>query len=134
MICASLKREIGLILGKVLRFLFRSFLRAMGCFFTCFRTKDDRSNRSRPHAISSDSLRSKPTLVIFLFFSSTFCFVPRKYIFLKAGKKRFFSLFLETEFQVIVILFLVGFQDSLGFLLVFFLFETCWLKWLRIDY
>ncbi|XP_011026221.1 PREDICTED: uncharacterized protein LOC105126897 isoform X2 [Populus euphratica] len=62
MICASLKREIGLILGKVLRFLFRSFLRAMGCFFTCFRTKDDRFNRSRPHGISSDSLRSEPTL------------------------------------------------------------------------
>ncbi|KAJ6337147.1 hypothetical protein OIU76_006925 [Salix suchowensis] len=34
----------------------------MGCFLTCFRNKDDRSNRSRPHAISSDSLRSKPTL------------------------------------------------------------------------
>ncbi|KAL9358914.1 hypothetical protein Peur_047037 [Populus x canadensis] len=62
MIYASLKREIRLILGKVLRFLFRSFLRAMGCFFTCFRTKDDRSNRSRPHAISSDFLRSKPAL------------------------------------------------------------------------
>ncbi|CAK7346642.1 unnamed protein product [Dovyalis caffra] len=34
----------------------------MGCFFTCFRPKDERSNRSRPHAISSDSLRSKPAL------------------------------------------------------------------------
>lgn len=34
----------------------------MGCFFTCLRTKEDRSNRSRPHAISSDSLRSEPAL------------------------------------------------------------------------
>ncbi|KAJ6920414.1 protein JASON-like isoform X2 [Populus alba x Populus x berolinensis] len=34
----------------------------MGCFFTCLRTKEDRSNRSRPHAISSDSLRCEPTL------------------------------------------------------------------------
>ncbi|KAJ6399227.1 hypothetical protein OIU77_019889 [Salix suchowensis] len=34
----------------------------MGCFFTCLRPKDDRSNRSRPHVNSSDSLRSKPAL------------------------------------------------------------------------
>ncbi|KAJ6412374.1 hypothetical protein OIU84_005431 [Salix udensis] len=40
----------------------RFLLRAMGCFFTCLRPKDDRSNRSRPHVISSDSLRSKPAL------------------------------------------------------------------------
>ncbi|KAB5568409.1 hypothetical protein DKX38_002202 [Salix brachista] len=68
MICASLKREIGLILRTVLRFFLRSFLRAMGCFLTCFRNKDDRSNRSRPHAISSDSLRSKPTLLLLFYF------------------------------------------------------------------
>ncbi|KAJ6306703.1 hypothetical protein OIU78_021922 [Salix suchowensis] len=34
----------------------------MGCFFTCLRPKDDRSNRSRPHVSSSDSLPSKPAL------------------------------------------------------------------------
>ncbi|XP_011044745.1 PREDICTED: uncharacterized protein LOC105139835 isoform X1 [Populus euphratica] len=52
----------------------------MGCFFTCLRPKEDRSNRSRPQAISSDSLRSKPA--------------PQE---ARVSKNRLSSLFLSEE-------------------------------------
>ncbi|KAJ9147129.1 hypothetical protein P3X46_029324 [Hevea brasiliensis] len=57
MICALLKREIGLICKSVLRFIYRSVSRAMGCFFGCFRVRDDRRG---PHLVCHSS-RSKST-------------------------------------------------------------------------
>ncbi|OAY57337.1 protein JASON isoform X2 [Manihot esculenta] len=52
MVCALLKREIGLILKSVLRFIDRSVSRAMGFLFGCFRARDDRRG---PHLVSHSS-------------------------------------------------------------------------------
>ncbi|XP_022759900.1 protein JASON isoform X2 [Durio zibethinus] len=52
MVCDLLNRELGLgiITRSLVRFLDRTVCRAMGCFFGCFRDRDD---RSRPHIVSS---------------------------------------------------------------------------------
>lgn len=55
MLCSLLDRELGLLCRSVLRFLDRSVSGAMGCFFGCFRVKDDRHLRSRPHLVSQSS-------------------------------------------------------------------------------
>ncbi|XVE78532.1 hypothetical protein DITRI_Ditri13aG0152700 [Diplodiscus trichospermus] len=74
MICDFVNRELGLgiIAGSALRFLDQTVSRAMGCFFGCFRVRDD---RSRPHLVASPS-------------KSTECAVSRN---------RLSSLFLEEE-------------------------------------
>lgn len=48
---------------SVVGFLDRSVSRAMGCFFGCFRIKDDR-HHARPHLVSDSTTRSKPTEVV----------------------------------------------------------------------
>ncbi|KAK6238505.1 hypothetical protein QUC31_003974 [Theobroma cacao] len=54
MVCCFLNGELGLgiITRSVVRFLDQTVCRAMGCFFGCFRVRDD---RSRPHLVSSSS-------------------------------------------------------------------------------
>ncbi|KAK4578012.1 hypothetical protein RGQ29_028230 [Quercus rubra] len=61
MVCWLWKREfeLGLVCRSVVGFLDRSVSRAMGCFFACFRVKDDHHHRHRPHLVSSDP--TKPT-------------------------------------------------------------------------
>ncbi|XP_024180319.1 protein JASON isoform X5 [Rosa chinensis] len=53
MLCFN--RELGFVCRSVLRFLDRSVAGAMGCFFGCFRDRDDRHLRSRPHLVSQPS-------------------------------------------------------------------------------
>ncbi|KAM5580103.1 protein JASON [Rosa sericea] len=53
MLCFN--RELGFVCRSVLRFLDRSVAGAMGCFFGCFRVRDDRHLRSRPHLVSQPS-------------------------------------------------------------------------------
>ncbi|XP_050382565.1 protein JASON [Argentina anserina] len=48
-------RELGFVCRSVLRLLDRSVAGAMGCFFGCFRFRDDRHLRSRPHLVSQSS-------------------------------------------------------------------------------
>nr|XP_011467606.1 PREDICTED: uncharacterized protein LOC101295444 [Fragaria vesca subsp. vesca] len=53
MLCFN--RELGFVCRSVLRFLDRSLAGAMGCFFGCFRVRDDRHLRSRPNLVSHSS-------------------------------------------------------------------------------
>ncbi|KAL4622190.1 hypothetical protein ACB092_06G279800 [Castanea dentata] len=55
--------ELGLVCGSVVGFLDRSVSRAMGCFFACFRVKDDRHHRHRPHLVSSDPTKPTETVI-----------------------------------------------------------------------
>ncbi|PQQ10268.1 protein JASON isoform X1 [Prunus yedoensis var. nudiflora] len=64
MLCSLLDRELGLLCRSVLRFLDRSVSGAMGCFFGCFRVKDDRHLRSRPHLVSQSSRNNQTEVVI----------------------------------------------------------------------
>ncbi|KAL6125286.1 hypothetical protein ACLB2K_073345 [Fragaria x ananassa] len=50
--------ELGFVCRSVLRFLDRSLARAMDFFFGCFRVRDDRHLRSRPHLVSHSSRSS----------------------------------------------------------------------------
>ncbi|XP_038683325.1 protein JASON-like isoform X2 [Tripterygium wilfordii] len=53
MICALFKRQLGFVWRSILRFLTRSFFRAMGIFLGCFR--DRHTRRRRGGVIASDS-------------------------------------------------------------------------------
>ncbi|XP_009356597.2 protein JASON isoform X2 [Pyrus x bretschneideri] len=64
MLCSLLKRGIGHLCRYALRFLDRSISRVMGCFFGCFRVKDDRHLRSRPHLVSQSSRNPQTEVVI----------------------------------------------------------------------
>ncbi|CAN6571278.1 unnamed protein product [Malus baccata var. baccata] len=64
MLCSLLKRGLGNLCRSALRFLDRSISRAMGCFFGCFRDKDDRHLRSRPHLVSQSSRNPQTEVVI----------------------------------------------------------------------
>ncbi|KAM1113159.1 hypothetical protein ACFX13_046800 [Malus domestica] len=64
MLCSLLKRGIGHLCRYALRFLDRSISRAMGCFFGCFRVKDDRHLRCRPHLVSQSSRNPQTEVVI----------------------------------------------------------------------
>ncbi|KAM3746763.1 hypothetical protein ACB098_06G225500 [Castanea mollissima] len=55
--------ELGLVCRSVVGFLDRSVSRAMGCFFACFRVKDDRHHRHRPHLVSSDPTKPTETVI-----------------------------------------------------------------------
>lgn len=59
MISSLLKRELASACRSVVRLLEISVSRGMGCFFACFRIRDDR-HRPRPHLAS----RSNPTEVV----------------------------------------------------------------------
>ncbi|KAM1919911.1 hypothetical protein ACFX15_023791 [Malus domestica] len=64
MLCSLLKRGLGNLCRSALRFLDRSISRAMGCFFGCFRDKDDRHLRSRPHLVSQSSRNPQTEVVL----------------------------------------------------------------------
>ena len=53
-------------LRLILRFLLRSFSKAMGCFFGCFRFKDDRRLPTSSHLAADHRLRSKPAVIFFI--------------------------------------------------------------------
>ncbi|KAB1209666.1 hypothetical protein CJ030_MR6G029209 [Morella rubra] len=57
---SSLKRDLGFLCRSSLRFLDRSVSRAMGCFFACFRIRDD-GRRPPSHFVSGSATASKPT-------------------------------------------------------------------------
>ncbi|XP_002530206.3 protein JASON isoform X2 [Ricinus communis] len=59
MICALFKRELKSICRSVVRYIDISVSRAMGCFFGCFRIRDDHHRRP-PNLVVSDSTRSLP--------------------------------------------------------------------------
>ncbi|XP_023894470.2 protein JASON isoform X3 [Quercus suber] len=65
MVCWLWKREceLGLVCRSVVGFLDRSVSRAMGCFFACFRVKDDHHHRHRPHLVSSDPTKPTETVI-----------------------------------------------------------------------
>ncbi|KAL0546860.1 hypothetical protein IC582_016778 [Cucumis melo] len=49
--CSQLRRELGFFCWSLVGFLDRSVSRAMGCFFDCFKVRDDR-HRPRSHLVS----------------------------------------------------------------------------------
>ncbi|XP_038880779.1 protein JASON-like [Benincasa hispida] len=49
--CSQLRRELGFLSWSLVGFLDRSVSRAMGCFFDCFKVRDDR-HRPRSHLVS----------------------------------------------------------------------------------
>ncbi|KAB2610865.1 hypothetical protein D8674_018897 [Pyrus ussuriensis x Pyrus communis] len=64
MLCSLLKRGLGNLCRSALRFLDRLISRAMGCFFGCFRDKDDCHLRSRPQLVSQSSRNPQTEVVI----------------------------------------------------------------------
>lgn len=98
--CSHLRRDLGFLCCSFLGFLDRSVSRAMGCFFDCFKVRDDR-HRPRSHLVSSDPSSSKyrvcfrsPFSVLFLDFVIRFCSVFEEFGEMKSGGK-FIPLFLE---------------------------------------
>ncbi|XP_048328258.2 protein JASON [Ziziphus jujuba] len=70
MLCSLLNRDLGSVCRSVVGFLDRSISRAMGCFFGCFRDKDDRRHHDHHHRhrcranLVSETSRSIPTEVV----------------------------------------------------------------------
>ncbi|XP_059451538.1 protein JASON-like isoform X1 [Corylus avellana] len=63
MISSLLKRELASACRSVVWFLESSVSKGMGCFFACFRIRDDR-HRPRPHLASRSASRPNPTEVV----------------------------------------------------------------------
>ncbi|GAV90601.1 hypothetical protein CFOL_v3_34010 [Cephalotus follicularis] len=60
MICRLLSREVEIFCRSVVRFVDTSVSRAMGCFFGCFRIRDD--HRSRTNRFNQEAVTSKNRL------------------------------------------------------------------------